>query len=406
MSPVEERFGLRLVRVRGFRTATDVTLRPGNLCALVGEANAGKSNLLGAIRALLDTKATLLGKDDASSSGDGRIRIEGRLGGVGGSLLVTWPPSRGHRPAVLPSTLFLPADIRAAAVLAPAAGREGTAARAADLLTTTITELTASHDPPSATSGANALVRAIERCCDSRLSGVIVLIEEPELYLRPQAQRYLYRLLHSFASAGNQVVYSTHAPAFLNVARLDELAVVERTRETGTKVLQPEPLPADDQFRALSEVDAERGELLLSRTAVLVEGRTEKLALPFLFRARGHDPDREGISIVDCGGKSNIPLFARICRAVGLPFIAVHDRDAPRGRQPIDSERRMNALIAEITGRERTIVLEPDFEGVAGFRSHDHKPEQAWRRFGAMGASDVPAALGRVVNLTLSLVRD
>jgi predicted ATP-dependent endonuclease of OLD family len=40
--------------VRGYRTVLDVTLRPGPLTVLVGEANAGKSNLLAAIRHLLD----------------------------------------------------------------------------------------------------------------------------------------------------------------------------------------------------------------------------------------------------------------------------------------------------------------------------------------------------------------
>ena len=56
----------------------------------------------------------------------------------------------------------------------------------------------------------------------------MLLIEEPELFLRPQAQRYLYRLLRRFAEAGNQVIYSTHSPSFLNVSRLEELALVQR----------------------------------------------------------------------------------------------------------------------------------------------------------------------------------
>ena len=70
----------------------------------------------------------------------------------------------------------------------------------------------------------------------------MLLIEEPELFLRPQAQRYLYRLLRSFADAGNQVIYSTHSPSFLNVARLEELALVQRHSDTGTAVVAA---PAD-----------------------------------------------------------------------------------------------------------------------------------------------------------------
>lgn len=39
-----------------------------------------------------------------------------------------------------------------------------------------------------------------------------MLIEEPELYLRPEAQRYLYRLLCRFATDGNQVLLAAPLP--------------------------------------------------------------------------------------------------------------------------------------------------------------------------------------------------
>jgi hypothetical protein len=109
-------------------------------------------------------------------------------------------------------------------------------------------------------------------------------VEEPELYLRPQTQRWCSRLLRRLA-AGNQVVYATHSPAFLKVARMDELVFVERRRGSGTKALRPPPLTPDEDFRVLSEFDAERAELFLARAALLVEGSTEKLALPFVFAA-------------------------------------------------------------------------------------------------------------------------
>lgn len=233
----------------------------------------------------------------------------------------------------------------------------------------------------------------------------MILIEEPELYLRPQAQRYLYRLLREAASSGNQVIYSTHSPAFLNVARLEELVFVERRRYGYSTVTQPEALPADDEFRAQSEFDAERSELFLARAAVLVEGLTEKLALPFVFRALGYDPDREAISIVECGGKSNIPLFARVCAAVGVPFVAVHDRDAPPGIPPSVEDVALNDLIAVTSGTGRTVVLEPDFEAVAGLSGHRHKPMRAWGRFRSLGREEFPPELARVVEISVNVAR-
>jgi hypothetical protein len=124
---------------------------------------------------------------------------------------------------------------------------------------------------------------------------------------------------------------------------------------------------------------------------------------PLVFQALGYDADREAISIVECGGKSTIPLFARICDAVGVPFVAVHDRDAEPGEEPIHAERLLNALIAETAGPERTVVLEPDFEGATGVVGH--KPERAWRRFAEGGAEAVPEPLVQAARLVLELAR-
>jgi predicted ATP-dependent endonuclease of OLD family len=397
-SAVTGSFGLGRVRVRGFRSARDVSVAPGPLCALVGEAGSGKSNLLSAIWRLLSASAPPLEESDLSAPGDGRLLVEASIGKRSLSLeeRASEAPVRGGEP---PPALFLPAALRSDEVVASATALSGAAARV-------LAHLAPRAGTPgrSAAAPALALIAGLEACCAARTAGVVLLVEEPELYLRPQAQRYLYRLLREFAVAGNQVLYSTHAPAFLNVARLEELALVEHRPPGGTTVVQPEPLPADESFRALSEFDAERSELFLARAVLLVEGRTEKLVFPFVFRALGHDADREAISIVECGGKPNIPLFARICAAVGLPYVVVHDRDAPPGRKPIAAECAVNAEIARIAGPERTVVLEPDFEAVAGLVGHSHKPERAWRSF-ATGERPVPAQLTEAVERALRLGR-
>lgn len=398
--------GIERLRVRGFRSVYDATLRPRSVCALVGEANAGKSNLLAAIRALLDPGAPTLTADDRVRGGDPAVRIEADIFG-GASLAFEDVP--GGDVAVsragAPTVLFLPAALRSESIVAaPVTGRA--AGQAAEFLDAAFTAQVAPHTRAgSATAPALSVLRGIESCCSSGITGIVLLVEEPELYLRPQAQRYLYRLLRRFAESGNQVIYSTHAPAFLNVARLEELALVEHHREAGTRIVQPEPLPATKDFRALSEFDSERSELFLARAALLVEGRTEKLVFPYVFEALGHDADQEAISIVECGGKGNLALFVRICQATGIPYVVVHDRDAEPGREPIAGERESNARIAELAGKERTIVLEPDFEGVAGLRGRSHKPEQAVERFRTPHA-EVPEPLARAAELVLSLARD
>ena len=394
------RVGITDVEVRGFRSAREVSFSPRALCALVGEANSGKSNLLAAIRAALDPASAPLTAADAAADGDGTISIRIRLADGGTAALAGTPEEHTvERPPDSSPILFLPAAARASRLLVEGDPRTAEAARALEIFQNAL----ARGGP---VSPAVAAVEALEACCASGVGGLVLLVEEPELYLRPHAQRYLYRLLRRFASRGNQVIYSTHSPAFLNVVRLEELVFVERLPQTGTRAAQPRLLTPDEDFRVLTEFDAARGELFLARAAVLVEGQTEKLVLPFVFSALGYDPDREAISIVECGGKPNIPLFAHICRAVGVPFVVVHDSDVRPGRKPVAAELALNALIAESVGDERRVVLEPDFEAVAGLTGNRHKPERAWRRFEALPPEEMPEPLARAAELAVSLARE
>src|SRR4051794_21344443 len=290
-----------------------------------------------------------------------------------------------------PPALFFPANLRATTLLAVT---DHSAKRAVGVVRDEKTE-----------DGGLSLVRSVAALVEARVRGLVILIEEPELYLSPPAQRHLHRLLRRLAGRGrNQVIYSTHAPVFLGVDRLDELVLVRHNERTGTKLLQPEALSQRQAFRMSAEIDAERAEIFLSRAVLFVEGRTEKLAFPFVFEALGYDADREAITIVDCAGKGNMPLFAEICNACGIPYVVVHDRDAPRGEEPAEAERIANETILRVAGRRRAVMLVPDFEGVTGLKARRGKPAAAYRRFHA-GNGDVPGPLRNAVERVVAAAR-
>jgi len=43
----------------------------------------------------------------------------------------------------------------------------------------------------------------------------IIAIEEPEIYLHPQARKHLFEVLKDIAKSGLQVIFTTHDPNFL-----------------------------------------------------------------------------------------------------------------------------------------------------------------------------------------------
>lgn len=373
---------LREIRVVNFRSARQLVLHPRQVCAFIGEPGVGKSNVLLAVRALLDPSFVLAPTD--VTVGEHDLSIEA-------SLVDGRDVSLGDRDGAPPMVHF-PAGLRTTELFAVAA--TGPATRAQTLLH----EALARGPAPRV-----ALVRGLEACA-SEVSGVVFAIEEPELYLAPQAHRYLYRLIRRLAEAGNQIFFTTHAPGLLSVAALEEVHLVTRDESGVTAVEQLRPIDVDDTFRALCEFDAQRSELFFSRAAILVEGMTEKMALPFVFHALGHDADREQISIVECGGKTNLLLFVEICRRARIPYVVVHDSDVRPGQKPPEGTVELNALIRRRAGARRTIVLEPDFEGVAGSRGKGHKPERAWRRLAQGEPEELPEPLVRAVRLALDSV--
>ncbi len=372
---------LRRITINGFRSARDVALEPGRLCVLVGESSSGKSTVLSGIWALLEAAAPMPTGGDLSR-GHTRVHVEASVGERTLFLDARPPGTLNLNREGAPPSLYFPASLRPTALLAPTDRESSRPVRIV-------------RDNNHAEDGGLALIRAVSALADARVRGLVMLVEEPELYLSPPAQRHLNRLLRRLA-VRNQVLYSTHAAAFLGVDALNELVLVRHDERTGTRLLQPEALTQKQTFRMFSEFDAERAEIFLSRAVLFVEGRTEKLAFPFIFTALGFDPDQEAIAIVDCTGKGNMPLYAEICNACEIPYVIVHDRDAPRGTAPAEAEQIANDTIMRVAGRKRTVTLIPDFEGVTGLHARRGKPAAAWKRFQGHDVQ-VPGALQQAV---------
>lgn len=374
---------IRRLGVSGVVGLPDLELELGPISALVGPRGSGKSQLLASIAWLISGRPRIASLSSSttvvSAELDDGVRLlrRPRAG-------LAFEPARGTR-GRLPACSFL----RARSRLGGPVGATGQVGRRLAAMT---------RHPTSDAVAAEALVSVVEACCDECLSGELLLMEEPELFLTPQAQRYLYRLLRRFAENGNQVLYSTRSPAFVDAAHHDEIVRLDlRHGRSSLRRTSPRPLEDAERVRLAAEFDHERSEMFFAEVVVLVEGQTERLALPFIFGALGHDPDAEGIAIVEVGGKSNLPLAARLLRQLGIPFLVVFDADRGAVSAALDAEIRRAA------GSAPLIRLEPDFEAVAGIGSHEEKVLHAWRRFGTATADAVPEQLRRIVTASMRL---
>jgi hypothetical protein len=158
-----------------------------------------------------------------------------------------------------------------------------------------------------------------------------------------------------------------------------------------------EVLTQEQRIRLEAEFDRERTEMFFATSVVLVEGQTERLSLPLMFHRLGHDPDALGISIVEVGGKGNLVLVARVLHELRIPHLIVHDSDRGRPGQ------RENSYIRNHAGGAPVIVLDPDFEGVAGIHHHEDKVLNAYRRFVNIEPGRIPPVFREIVDTAVEL---
>ena len=199
----------------------------------------------------------------------------------------------------------------------------------------------------------NVLVLAILQAFEEhRKKGAIILIEEPEMFLHPQMQRSLYKTLRELGKT-NQIIYTTHSPHFVSVPEYREILLIRKpgdATEARTSDLQP-TVQRSEKLR--KELDPERNELFFAKRVLLVEGDTEKLALPEFARRLNIDLDKEGSTIVEVGGKRNLEEFAFIAKSFDIPVGIVYDEDSSDfAKDEEASEAQYNAKLDSLASKD------------------------------------------------------
>jgi putative ATP-dependent endonuclease of OLD family len=231
---------------------------------------------------------------------------------------------------------------------------------------------------------------------------IVFAIEEPELYLHPQAQRQLAHALADLASIeGHQVFLCTHSTHFVDLDDYGSIAVISREQPcdgSGLRQCKRELFAGDsakekkNRFHMASWINPDRSELFFARRVILVEGETEKAILPFIAE-RLNCLDAT-VSVIDCGSKFNLPLYVEVCEAFELDYFVIHDADTVPNPVPADwgagrakdkaKAFAFNSILADaVSSPSRIWKFDPDFEGVCGISS-----SQGHRKGKAIAALD------------------
>lgn len=240
----------------------------------------------------------------------------------------------------------------------------------------------------------SAIVIAIFRTYEEiKKEGAIFAIEEPEVYLHPQKQRYFSNIL-SRLGAKNQVFITTHSPTFVRLYEPENICIIRRNNTNGTtaKLCKRDDIISSEKqaLKLENYFDNQRNEMFFAKGIVLVEGATEKFAFPYAGRLLGIDTDRYGISVIECGGKGNLITFAKVASAFEIPYVVVADDDIkdvstitdPEKEKKLEKENdnhtKKNKALKEFVPTTQLFWMVPNIEAVMGINENtDNKIKQA-----------------------------
>ncbi|NYT35809.1 ATP-dependent endonuclease [Allopusillimonas soli] len=162
----------------------------------------------------------------------------------------------------------------------------------------------------------------------------LLLIDEPELYLHPQAIEVVRAALNRLAGDGYQIVITTHSANMISRSDAPNTLLIRRSAAEGTKcyprmqdAVKTAIDDADHQSEALFAL-SNSNKILFSERVVITEGKTERTILPAIFYdVLGVTPGEDKIGLVDIGGTPNIPDTMKVLRAMGVPCKAIVDLD-------------------------------------------------------------------------------
>jgi putative ATP-dependent endonuclease of the OLD family len=174
----------------------------------------------------------------------------------------------------------------------------------------------------------------IKRNNQNHLTTTLLLIDEPELYLHPQAIEVVRNALKLLSTQGYQVIFSTHTSLTLTHEDVANAVLIRKNDVQGTHRRQtlksaiPQIVADAPSQLILMFSLSNASNILFSERVILTEGKTEQRILPKLIEVvSGRTLALLKYALVKQGGVNNTRKSMMVLNVMDLPTKAVVDLD-------------------------------------------------------------------------------
>lgn len=315
-----------------------------------------------------------------------------RMGATGGHMAPIDKQGSGARRTLLWSALKIISDRQPAPT-----PKKTIKAKKAAISTPIAVPVTA---PISENAGGEEVAPIPEPVTPPQTRPHVLLLDEPEICLHPNAVRDACKVLYDLAAEGSgwQVMVTTHSPAFIDISRDNTTIVrVERTHTgaiSGTTVFRPETVQLTENdkelLKLLNQWDNHLAEFFFGGKTIIVEGDTEYSV--FRYIVEEHRDEYRDVHIVRARGKYTIPALIKVLNHFGSSYAVMHDSDRPKLKNGNNNGAwTANAQILEavknkpaMAPQARLTACVPNFEeAVFGEASENEKPYTAVQKIKA-----------------------
>lgn len=194
-----------------------------------------------------------------------------------------------------------------------------------------------------------SLIYTIQNIIKQKLGSLgnrMLLIDEPEAFLHPEATRQLSSSLYDIGDS-MPIIITTHSPILINLEN-DHTAIdifrIDKNNSNAVSLYTSKEKEFDyndiGNMKILNYVDSYVNEFFFSDKNIIVEGSTEKLVLQYIQKE--YDVS---FHVINANGKSTINTIMKILNQFDTKYYVLHDLD----NNSENSEKRQKVLKSERT---------------------------------------------------------